>query len=199
MFHSHHQIMGLKLSNLSIHFHTAKPYTTHLMFISTSRTKNKARIAPNQNPEYDSAQSVYSQSPVFCLREAESLFLHRHLDYREPLFGVFLIPDTIYVASSWCSGYTIALLLNVGKQLHIRLIEAVVGSVVLHADSHRHCRQPLELNYRRVGFHLLYLLAIFNVDVGGTLHLVVLNSEAIACRRAFAAKSLHLGSYHIHA
>ena len=199
MFHSHHQIMGLKLSNLSIHFHTAKPYTTHLMFISTSRTKNKARIAPNQNPEYDSAQSVYSQSPVFCLREAESLFLHRHLDYREPLFGVFLIPDTIYVASSWCSGYTIALLLNVGKQLHIRLIEAVVGSVVLHADSHRHCRQPLELNYRRVGSHLLHLLAIFNVDVGGSILLVVLNSEAIACRRAFAAKSLHLGSYHIHA
>lgn len=66
------------------------------------------------------------------------------LDERQPLFGVFLIPAAINVASARCTGNLIALLFGILKQLDIRLIEAVVRTHMLHAKGGGHCRKPFE-------------------------------------------------------
>ena len=61
------------------------------------------------------------------------LLLYRNLYQREPLLGIVLVPCTVDVACARMSCHLVALLLHVGEGLGKRLVEALVGSHVLHA------------------------------------------------------------------
>jgi hypothetical protein len=93
----------------------------------------------------------------------------------------------------------IALLVNILEQFEIGLIEAVVRTVMLHAERLRNSRDSLKLDDSRVSTQFLYLFAIFYVNVGRLILLVMLYGEAISGRRALASETLHLRSYLIDA
>ena len=70
---------------------------------------------------------------------------------------------------------------------------------MLHTQGLGHLVQLLELDDGGVLAHFLYLFAILDVDVGGSIFLVMLYGEAISRRRAFAAQSVHLRANDIYA
>lgn len=92
----------------------------------------------------------------------------------------------------------IALFVDVPECLDERLVEPFVGADVLHAKSLGYSGQTFELDDGTVLAHLLYLFAIFNVDVRRCVLLVVLDSETVTWWWALAAETLHLRGDFLH-
>ena len=66
---------------------------------------------------------------------------------------------------------------------------------MLEDEGFGHFRQTLELDEGGIGEHFLHLFAVFDVDVRKAVLLVVVDGEAVARCRAFAAETLHLRTY----
>ena len=117
---------------------------------------------------------------------------NRNLNNGEPFLWVFLVPGAVDVAGAMLSDSLVALFLHIAEELGERLVEALVGADVLHAEHLGDGGQTLELNDCAVLSHRFYLLTILNIDVHGFILLVVLDGEAVAWRRTLAAETLHL-------
>ena len=74
----------------------------------------------------------------------------------------------------------VTLLFNVAEKLGEGLIETLIGAMMSHTDGRGDLFEPLELDDGTILPHLLHLLAVFDVDIGGRILLIVLYSEAIA-------------------
>ena len=122
--------------------------------------------------------------------------LYRHLDDGEPFGRVLLVPDTVDVNGARSTDNLVALLLQIGEELDIVVIEFLIRAEDLQTGSQRHGRDVLELDQSRVCSLLCHLLAVLDVDV---LRLVaaVLDGLAVARFRAFAAQTGHFRANHL--
>lgn len=75
------------------------------------------------------------------------------------------------------ASYPIAIFVDISESFDKRLIEAVIRSIMLHAQCHGHLLQPFELNEVRVLSHLLYLFAILNVYIRRLILFVMLHRK----------------------
>ena len=93
--------------------------------------------------------------------------LYRNLNQREPLLGVLLVPYAVDVACARMSYHLVALLLHVGEGFGKRLIEALVGTHMLHAQRLGHGSEALAVALRYLEDVLQSHLIPY---VQGTLH-----------------------------
>lgn len=114
------------------------------------------------------------------------------LDDGEPFFGVLLIPDAVDVRSAGVANDLVMFLLQIGEEVEVALVEAVVGAVDIHAYSEGDFGEVLEFEDIGVGAFDSDLLTVFDIDIL-LFVAAVFKGEAIARFDTLAVETEHFG------